>query len=201
MEQSKLSRILIPAALLAFLLTVGTFAYRQLREQNEPETAPLPEPSAENAGAAPDFSVQDADASPVHLSDFRGRPVLINFWATWCPPCRSELPYFEEAYRTYSDRLDVMMVDLTDGRQETREIVQDFLTENGYTFPVYYDTQGSASQAYGLYSIPQTVCVDAEGNLLASHIGAMTAEELSEYIALLLPGEEDATWNSTTSQE
>ena len=127
--------------------------------------------------------------------------MIVNFWATWCPPCRSELPFFEDAYRSLGDSVTFLMVDLTDGSRETTDNVKLFLEENGYTFPVYYDTLGSASNAYGIYSIPQTVCVDADGNLVASHTGALTEEQLGDCLSLLTESEEDPAWNSTASQE
>ena len=111
---------------------------------------------------------------------------MINFWATWCPPCRSELPAFESLYAEYGDRIDFMMVNLTDGERDTVSVVQDFVAEQGYTFPVYFDTEFSAADAYQIYSIPVTVFVRADGTIAAQQIGAMQESNLRAYLEDLL---------------
>ena len=133
--------------------------------QASPETTPMP---------APDFSVETADGETVWLSDFRGKPVVVNFWATWCGPCKSELPAFDRAYAEYGEDVVFLMVNLTDGQRETVDGVAKFVKDGGYDFPVYYDTSYSAANAYGVYSIPMTVLVDAEGNLIGGQVGAVS---------------------------
>lgn len=132
-------------------------------------------------GPAPDFTVYDADGNEVSLSDFAGEPVVINFWASWCPPCKAELPDFEAAYKETSD-VRFLMVNLTDGQRETKEIADAFITENGYTFPVLYDIDGSGYYTYGLTSIPQTFFVDAEGNIADYRIGMIDEQTLRDGI-------------------
>ena len=133
---------------------------------------------------APDFIVYDAEGEQVSLSDFAGKPVIINFWATWCPPCRSELGYFEEAYKAYGDDIEFMMIDMTDGTQETVEGVQAFTEENGYTFPVYYDQDADAAYTYGIYAIPVTVAVNEDGTVSFGRVGALEQETLQKVIDL-----------------
>lgn len=152
-----------------------------------PETAP-PETEDPNKNTAPDFPVLDADGNTVRLSDMFGKPVVINFWATWCPPCRSELPAFDKLYRQYGNEVSFMMIDLTDGYRETVEGVKRFISENGYTFPVYYDTEGSATEAYNVSSIPFTVAVGRNGNIVGTHLGAMSEAALRSYINAILGG-------------
>jgi len=137
----------------------------------EPETQASPEPTPM---PAPDFSVETADGETVRLSDFRGKPVVVNFWATWCGPCKSELPAFDRAYAEYGEDVVFLMVNLTDGQRETVDGVAKFVKDGGYDFPVYYDTSYSAANAYGVYSIPMTVLVDAEGNLIGGQVGAVS---------------------------
>ncbi len=132
-------------------------------------------------GPAPDFTVYDADGNEVSLADFAGEPVVINFWASWCPPCKAELPDFEAAYKEVSD-VRFLMVNLTDGQRETKEIADAFIAENGYTFPVLYDIDGSGYYAYGLTSIPQTFFVDAEGNIADYRIGMIDEQTLRDGI-------------------
>jgi len=135
---------------------------------------------------APDFTVENMDGEEVHLSDYAGKPVIINFWATWCAPCRSELQAFSDAWEEYGDSVEFLMVNQTDGSSETIEGVTQFVADNGYVFPLYFDTGLDASMIYGVRSIPLTVFVDAKGNLLGGHLGAMSAETLEEYISVIL---------------
>ena len=135
---------------------------------------------------APDFTVYDADGNAVSLSQLRGKPVVVNLWATWCPPCRSELPDFDAAAREFGDRVTFLMVDLTDGDRETRENAAQFLADEGLTFPVYFDEDGSAAKALDAYAIPVSLFVDADGGVAERYIGAMDDETLRGFIAELL---------------
>lgn len=152
-----------------------------------PETAP-PETEDPNKNTAPDFPVLDADGNTVRLSDSFGKPVVINFWATWCPPCKRELPDFDRLCREYGDRVVFMMVNLTDGRRDTVDGTKKFVSEKGYTFPVYFDTGLSGAEAYSVSSIPQTTFIDANGNVFATRIGAMNETVLRSYINAILGG-------------
>ena len=154
-------------------------------EGSVPETPPpTVEETAKNT--APDFTVFDKEGKPVRLSEMFGRPVVINFWATWCPPCKREMPDFEKLYKEYGDRVVFMMVNLTDGHRDTVEGTKRFVSGKGYTFPVYFDTQDSGGSAYHIVSIPQTVFIDRNGNVYKTHIGAMNEATLRLYIDALL---------------
>lgn len=152
-----------------------------------PETAP-PETEDPNKNTVPDFPVLDADGNTVRLSDMFGKPVVINFWATWCPPWKRELPDFDRLCREYGDRVVFMMVNLTDGRRDTVDGTKKFVSEKGYTFPVYFDTGLSGAKAYSVSSIPQTTFIDANGNVFATRIGAMSEAALRSYINAILGG-------------
>ncbi len=156
-------------------------------EDAVPEDDPdAPQGDAE-ADTAPDFTVLDENGKQVRLSDLFGKPVLINFWATWCPPCKAELPHFEEAFQTYGDDLVFMMVDITDGVDETVDIVRTFMEENHYTFPVYYDTQLSAARAYAIQAIPQTYAIGRDGSIVMQQTGSMSKDQLKKFTDVLLP--------------
>lgn len=135
---------------------------------------------------APDFTVEDAAGNPVRLSDFQGKPAVVNFWASWCSPCKSEMPEFESAYAEYGEDIHFLMVNLTSDSKETREQADALMAETGYTFPVYYDTEGSAAAAYGIYSIPMTLFIDKDGYLVAYGSGMLTADSLQTGIDYIL---------------
>ena len=136
--------------------------------------------------AAPDFTVYDGDGNGVQLSDFKGKPVVLNFWASWCGPCKMEMPDFEAKCKELEGSVVFMMVNATDGGRETVETAKAFLAESGYTFPVYYDTEYSAIYAYGVNAFPTTFFIDAEGNLIAYGQGAMSGDTLQSGIDMII---------------
>lgn len=146
---------------------------------------PTGETEAEPA-PAPDFTVYDLDGNPHKLSDFQGKPVLLNFWASWCGPCVSEMPEFQNFYEEYGDQIHFVLVNLTDGYQETVESASSFVEAQGYTFPVYYDTDVDAAMKYGVSAVPVSYFLDAEGNFVAWAQGAMTADMLQQGMDMLL---------------
>lgn len=135
---------------------------------------------------APDFTVYDREGNTVHLSDFRGKPVVLNFWTSWCGPCKMEMPDFEEVYREYGEDIHFVMVNLTDGAQETMKTATTFLDNSGYTFPVYYDKDTDAAYTYQVYGIPVTYFINAEGHLIAQGSSALDAETIKRGIEMIL---------------
>ena len=130
--------------------------------------------------------VYDGEGNAVKFSDFAGKSVVINFWATWCGYSVKEMPSFEKAFAEYGDEIVFMMIDVTDGYQETKEDAMKFIEEKGYTFPVYYDTDLSAAGVYGASSLPATAFINAEGELVHGQLGMMSEESLFGYIEKLL---------------
>lgn len=129
--------------------------------------------------AAPDFQVTDKDGNIVKLSDFSGKPVVINFFTSWCQPCRNEMPYFEEMYRE-NDDVVFMMINVT--YDDDKQAADALIKEEGYTFPVYYDTKGEASYIYNVQSYPMSFFVDKNGDLYTYYTGSITRESLHELI-------------------
>jgi len=152
-------------------------AYNVLRGQAEALTQGS-QPQGEEGWVGADFTVTDAEGNPVRLSDLRGKPVVLNFWASWCPLCRQEMPEFDEAHRELGGEIQFMMVDLTDGARETMASAAAFVQEQGYSFPVYFDTQGQAAEACGIRSIPATYFIDSRGRVVSSRVGALSREDL-----------------------
>ena len=134
---------------------------------------------------APDFSVLDWDGNTLRLSDFLGTPVILNFWASWCPPCKSEMPEFDAVYREVGEGIAFIMVDLTDGQRETAAMGKKFITDQGFSFPVYFDTELEAAYAYSIQSIPTTLFIDRDGYLIAGAQGAIDEAALRKGIGLI----------------
>ena len=170
---------------LAFAIVLGGAYFLYSQYSTEPPPAPDIETQAQ-LPAAVDFTVYDADGNPVKLSDYFGKPIVVNFWASWCGPCQSEMPAFQQAYETYGDRVHFLMVNMTDGARETVEVATNFIEGRGYTFPILFDTQYDATITYQVYSLPTTLFITKEGNILVGRAGALSHEFLDSYIRQLL---------------
>lgn len=155
-------------------------------ETEDSQTSSEETDSGENAAeTAPDFTMTDASGEEVKLSDFFGKPVILNFWASWCGPCKSEMPHFEDAYQKYGEDINFVIVNLTDGARETVENASDFIEEQGYTFPLYFDTNTEGAVTYGTYSIPVTYFIGADGVPVAQANGALDAETLQKGLDMI----------------
>ena len=148
-------------------------------------TPPAQEQQEQTLHAAPDFTVYDGDGNAVHLSDFKGKPVVLNFWASWCGPCKMEMPDFNEKHQQLGEDVQFLMINLTDGTTETVEGASAFIASQGYTFPVFYDTSSMAAAMYGISAIPATFFIDAEGHAIAQATGAISGETLQQGIDLI----------------
>jgi peroxiredoxin len=134
-------------------------------------------PSPKEGFPAPDFSLDLLGGGRVALSELRGRPVLVNFWATWCPPCRQEMPAIEKVHRDYEDLgLVVVGVNLTD--QDSLSAVTGFVQELGITFPIALDRDGAVSRQYHLLGLPSTFFIDPSGVIRSVVVGGPMSEAL-----------------------
>ena len=177
-------KILI-VVLLAAVLVVGVLTAVRRPAPEEVETV-MQTTELPARDLAPDFTLYDIDGNTYKLSDFRGKPVILNFWASWCGPCKAEMPDFEEAYKTYGEDVQFLIVNLTDGSSETVETASGYIASQGYSFPVYYDVAREGAMAYQIYAIPVTYFIDAEGSVRASNEGMISADVLEGNIQALL---------------
>ncbi|MBQ7865236.1 MAG: TlpA family protein disulfide reductase [Clostridia bacterium] len=189
--------------LLVVLLVAAGFLYNSLKDKVElsnlvaqttavPSEEPTADPDATAAPtatprpAAPDFTVYDMEGNAVSLSSMQGKPVVVNFWASWCGPCKSEMPDFQKAYEQHGEAVHFMIVNMTDGMQETKEKAKAYVDKQGFTFPVYYDTDMDAAMTYGVSSIPATYFVAADGSLIARANGAISLATLEKGLSMIM---------------
>ena len=184
------NKIVLLTAGLLLLLVLASVLYQQLgktvdRENLGTQKQQDSQQQEQTKVLAPDFTVVDSNGREVKLSDFRGKPIVVNFWASWCGPCKSEMPDFDAVYQRMGDDIHFLMVNMTDGYRETLASAKEFIANSGYNFPVYYDTQSSAAMAYGVSALPTTYFFDAEGHAVAYAMSAISEETLLRGIAMI----------------
>ena len=155
------------------------------QEQNNENISEKGQKETKSDNKAPDFTVTDIDGNQHKLSEFEGKPVILNFWASWCGPCKKEMPDFDEVYKEYKYKIHFLMVNLTDGSRETVDTASSYIKSMGYTFPVYYDTMLEAMTNYSVYSVPATYFIDENGNIIANAQGAIDKETLQKGIDMI----------------
>jgi peroxiredoxin len=129
---------------------------------------------------APNFALQGGDGGVRQLADYRGRPVVLNFWATWCAPCRQEMPELVAAYQEHQDQ---ELVVLGINAQESGEQARKFVDQYQMTFPVVLDSRGEIQQLYQVRGLPTTVFIDRQGRIAVRHAGLLTRQLLDQYLA------------------
>ena len=187
-------KLLITIVLVAIFFGAALFLYNSLSKEYAPEVfnEPVNTGESEESGdeseghtiSAPDFTVLNEKVDELKLSDYFGKPIVLNFWATWCGYCVEEMPDFDRAYKEHPE-VQFLMVNATDGVRETTEKAKQFLEEKGFTFPVVYDTQQSAVYAYYVTGFPSTYFIDAEGSMVTYFNGMLSYENLIKGIGFI----------------
>ncbi len=144
---------------------------------------PRPTPVGHETVAAPDFTLQTLDGEEVSLSDYRGKLVMLNFWATWCPPCNAEMPDLQHYYEQHQDEDFIILGINYEGSPEE---VGDFVKKYDVTFPILLDSDGRIAQLFGVQGLPTSFFVDKEGNVLGYQPGPVTKEMLEQGLTPLL---------------
>lgn len=143
--------------------------------------APLISPTAVGR-VAPAFSVADLDGNPIHLADLRGRPVVVNFWASWCGPCVEEFPLLRDAAQRYADE-GLVVIGIV--YQDRSEAARDFIARNEGTWPAAMDPGGRVASSYGILGPPETFFIGRDGTIVARQFGQLSAGSLDEKLAAI----------------
>lgn len=185
-------KLITLTGILAVVIGGSAMLYNSLSSQYSPSdnTQSAQTPISGKAGTtsgeevkAPDFVVSDGSGKSVKLSDFQGKPIVVNFWASWCPPCRVEMPEFDKLSHEFTGDVIFLMVNMTDGTRETVDKAKSYVNGQGFTFPVYYDTEQEAAYAYGITALPTTVFIDKNGYIVKGIRGTINETTLRSSIA------------------
>ncbi|WP_163102198.1 redoxin domain-containing protein [Peribacillus alkalitolerans] len=158
------------------LVLLVTVAMVQAMEQKKEDNAP----GLKIGKDAPDFELQTLDGQKVSLSDLKGKKVMLNFWATWCPPCKAEMPEMEEFQQQLSKDEVILAVNI-----DPQNDVEGFIDSMGVTFPIALDEDGEVNKMYKILTIPTTYFIDSDGVIQGKFIGAMSLKDMEEHMGEL----------------
>lgn len=159
-------------AFIILTLLIGTAVYQQFFKAEEIK------PASALGEKAVDFQLDSMGGNKVRLSDSLGKPVIINFWATWCPPCKKEMPEIQRFYEDYKDEIDVFAVNIT-SNEVNKGVVEKYVTTGGFSFPILFDTEG-LFRYYEVLDMPATFFIDEEGVIVGKHTGELDYGKLVE---------------------
>jgi len=182
------AKLALGTAGLAVLVAAAVVGYNVLARTAALPAIELPAAGAAQRQPAVDFAMTDRDGNTVSLSQItaEGRPVVLNFWASWCPACRAEKPGFESVHRDYGDSVKFVMLALVDGARETVETATRYFESGGFTLPMYLDTAREGAAAYGIRALPTTVFIDRDGYILTGIQGMVPEDTLRQAVAFML---------------
>lgn len=172
----------------------GALSSTETQEEATEAESEEEEEAAEEVKTIPaiDFTLKDQYGNTHTLSDYKGKTVFLNFWATWCSPCRAEMPDIQKLYEEFQqEEEDIVILGVAApslGREKSEEGIKGFLEENGYTYPVVMDTEAEAFQAYGINSFPTTFMIDKDGNVFGYIPGQLSEETMRDIIGQTVDG-------------
>ncbi len=179
-------------ALLIGIFLVNFFQEQQAKKEKE-ESAKLAQQSMDlseseqglsKGDKAPDFGLTTLGGEKVKLSDYKGKKVILNFWATWCPPCKAEMPHMEKYYEKNADKenVEILAVNLT-SMDKGEKKVKEFVDGYGLTFPILLDAEGKIGEEYQAFTIPTTYMIDTKGNIQHKIVGPMNEDMMGKMVA------------------
>lgn len=181
-QEGKQRNLIIAAVFAALLISVVVIAFvLQDRLQFDLDLAQLtPEGTAATLAGetAPDFTFLGEQGHELRLSDYAGTPIVLNFWASWCPPCRMHLPHFQEAFERYGNEVKFIMINF----DEPIDVARDYIDGAGYSFDIYFDAMREGATAYGVTGIPETFFIDADGIVTEGFLGPISYEVVARSI-------------------
>lgn len=190
---NKYIKLVMTIVALVILLIGAGVLYKKLASEYTPDTdlqISAEDKHETETVPAIDFVMENQAGEEVTLFSLVGKPMVLNFWASWCGPCKMELPDFQAAYERYGSEIEFVMVNMTDGMQETKESATEFIESEDYTLPFYFDMKQEAAYGYGIYSLPTTYFVDGSGNIVAGAKGMLDAEALEVGISMIYSSNE-----------
>ncbi|HBG36635.1 MAG TPA: hypothetical protein DDW88_06170 [Treponema sp.] len=152
------------------------------KKESEPTTQEVKTEAKKEGPMALDFTLQMTDGTEFTLLQNLDKPILVNYWATWCPPCVREFPDLEEMYKNYKDRMHFVAINSA----ETKDVIEAFMAKNKFTIPVAMDSDNAVGMMYGIASIPTTFIVDIEGRIVFAQLGMMTKKQMQNAIEAAL---------------
>ena len=179
---NKMLKLILPVILTLVLLLASCSAGPEPLDGKSPA---VPVKGTQINNLAPDFQLQSLDGQTISLSDLRGKPVLINFWASWCPPCREEMPYLQEIYEEWTDKgLVVLAINIGESSSTAEEFIQSY----NLSFTVLLDTEQDIAQRYNITGIPTTLFVDKDGIIQDKVIGAFqSTAQIENRLSKIIP--------------
>ena len=183
----KKTNIIAIALSLIVLIAVSSLLYKNFQDKYHPQNQITDPGNEEEKWLAPDFVVYDVNGKTVKLSDYFGQPIIVGFWASWCPSCREQLPLIEKLYQENHQKVVFLMINATGSNGETQTSGYQYYNQQGFSFPLYFDLDLSASEAYNAWGLPCTFFIDSSGQPVAYALGAIDELTLNQGLKLIYP--------------
>ncbi len=174
--------IAIIAVLILAVWGIYDYSKDRTATNNEQQTTEEVVVGIKKGNMAPDFELLNITGQPMKLSDFAGKKVILNYWATWCPPCRAEMPHMEKIFKDNEEDVVVLAVNLTNTEQN-RDQVSNFVEDFGLTFPIVMDEKGDVSSTYQVIAYPTTYIIDSQGIIQEVFQGAINYDIMEKAIS------------------